>query len=89
MDRKPRIDAYTYSSVKYHKKHDNIVIIFLVLSENMEAEYGGLIFGVSTNGRRNFWNIYNLLGKSSFIYSSVRISIDNGTSSSLGWICNI
>ena len=84
MDRKNRIEAFTYSSVKYPRMHDNIVTIFLVLSEKMEAEYGGLLFGVSTNGGRKVWNIWHLLGKSSFRYSSVRISIDNGASSSLG-----
>ena len=89
MDRKPRIEASTYPLVKYPKMHENIVTICLVLSEKMEADYGGLLFGVSTDGGRKVWNIWNLFGKSSFRYSSVRISIYNGASSGLGWICNI
>ena len=57
MERKPRIEASTYSSMKYPKMHDNIVTICLVLSEKIEADYGGLLFGVSTNGGRKVWNI--------------------------------
>ena len=52
MDRKLMIEASTCSSVKYPQMHDNIVTICLVLSENMEDEYGGLHFGVSTDGGR-------------------------------------
>ena len=57
MDKKPRIDASTCSSVKYPKMHDNIVTICLVLYENMEVEYGGLLFGVSIDEGRKVWNI--------------------------------
>ena len=38
MDRKPKIEASTYSYVKYPRMQDNIVTICLVLSEKIEAE---------------------------------------------------
>ena len=73
LGRKLRIETSTYTSLKYPKMHDNIVTICLVLFEKMEVEYGGLLFRVSTDGGRKVWNIWNLLGKSSFIYNSVSI----------------
>lgn len=89
IERKPSIGSFTCSSVVYPRIQDNMVTIYLVLSKKMVVEYGGLSIGTCVFSRRKVWKIWDLFGRSSFKYISIRFSLENGASLGFGWIWNI
>ena len=43
VDKKPKMDSYVYSSVKYPRMNESMEITCLEPSRNFEVDYGGLI----------------------------------------------
>ena len=57
VDKKPNTATSACSSVKYPRIKDSMDMIFLVLSENFAAWYGGFILEISTEEGMKVWNI--------------------------------